>query len=532
MQPQVQRGKPTPGPNAEGGRVDVFMDEVHRDIVSCGLAAPAANPGRSALIRSLLDRATADYGRQNWLAAADHLKQAIEMAPTDSRIHGALGSLRCQLKDYPAALASLTMAVGLAPKDPDLHVQLAMVQLRLNRPAAAEAALGRALELRPEDPTALKLLADSKREHGHYQEAALIYGKLIHEHPDQVGVLLSLAQCFFALGDREGTHAALEHALAVDPHNAIARDNLAVLQAEAKARPTLVHCTPTSAPARLELDDISTAGNGDRELKVAQPSSRSLTATDSSVPIIAGHSHSACLGVPLGRTHEGASQIVALENGDRRFCGFLGKWPRVPGFWGELAQAARGRTVILVWQGNQHLTEFLLMPSHPLDFVLSEDPSLDLDPDAEIVPELAIQTRLAAELPGLTEIIALLRKHGSSRVIVSGTPAPRRDRETMRKGILGNWYFPKLAEQFGFRIEEIPISAPLFQYKLWRVLQRLIRDAALRQSAEFLPVADATLQDGFLREEFGSVSDWMHTNETYGRLMLDHFHAYLNRESP
>jgi len=106
-----------------------------------------------------------------------------------------------------------------------------MAQLQLNHPEAGEAALSRALELRPEDPTALKLLADSKREHGRYQETGTIYGKLINRHPDQVGVFLSLAKCLFKLGDREGTQAALELVLTLDPGNEIARDNLTTLQA-------------------------------------------------------------------------------------------------------------------------------------------------------------------------------------------------------------------------------------------------------------------------------------------------------------
>lgn len=58
--------------------------------------------------------------------------------------------------------------------------------------------------MRPNNPTALKLLADSKRDRGRYQEAGLIYGRLINQHPDQVGVFLSLAKCFLKLGGPGG----------------------------------------------------------------------------------------------------------------------------------------------------------------------------------------------------------------------------------------------------------------------------------------------------------------------------------------
>ena len=46
-----------------------------------------------------------------------------------------------------------------------------MVQPKRNHPEAAEAALNRALGLRPNDFTTLKLLADSKRDHGRCLEA-------------------------------------------------------------------------------------------------------------------------------------------------------------------------------------------------------------------------------------------------------------------------------------------------------------------------------------------------------------------------
>ena len=253
--------------------------------------------------------------------------------------------------------------------------------------------------------------------------------------------------------------------------------------------------------------------------------------TDPSVPIIAGHSHCSCLGVPLG-TRDGLSRLVMLENGDGRFCGFSGSWPRIPSFWEDLAEAARGRTVILVWQGNQHMAEFILAPGQAFDFVLFEDQDLALDPHAEVVPDLAIQERFAESIVGLDEVIPRLYQHGAVRVIVSGTPAPRGSMEVVRKGVLAEKFFAGVAEHLGLRLEDIPISTPLFMHKLWRVVQRLTREAAVRQAAEFLPVPDITLQDGFLRPEFGGVADITHANAAYGQVTLDHFQSYLTRKSP
>ena len=194
-------------------------------------APPKPTPDPAALLASILRYADTHYARENWLAARDFLSLAVQINPDYPRLLGSLGSLQYQLQEYPAACATFSAAVHQTPDNPDLQIQLAMVQLRLNQPEAAEANLNRALELRPNDPTAMKLLADSKRDHGYYQEAGSIYGKLINQHPDQVGGFLSLAQCFSKLGDQDGTQAALEFVLTLDPANAIARENLATLQA-------------------------------------------------------------------------------------------------------------------------------------------------------------------------------------------------------------------------------------------------------------------------------------------------------------
>ena len=201
-------------------------------------SAAKPTPATAALLDSILTSADAHYAREDWAAARDALCLAVELAPNQTQIRAALGSLQYQLQDFAAACGSFTIATSQCPGNPDLHTQLAMTHLKQNQPGPAEVALGHALELRPTDPTALKLLADSRRDRGRYQEAGMIYGGLINKHPDQGGVLLSLAKCFYQLGDREGAEATLEQVLTFDPNNEIARDNLASLKPVAKQTST------------------------------------------------------------------------------------------------------------------------------------------------------------------------------------------------------------------------------------------------------------------------------------------------------
>ena len=98
-----------------------------------------------------------------------------------------------------------------------------------------QAALKRALDLEPENPDALKLLADELRDQNHYQEAAHIYGGLVQRDPSHIDNCLSLAKCFFELGDIATAASALRQVLQLAPAHQSARENLAFLQTKTHA---------------------------------------------------------------------------------------------------------------------------------------------------------------------------------------------------------------------------------------------------------------------------------------------------------
>lgn len=192
--------------------------------------ASPPSPKQSDLLDSILCFADFHYAKQNWQPARDFLSLAVQVAPDNGQIHAALGSLQYQLQDYPAALISFSTAAQLNPKDADLQTQLAMAFLQNNRTGAAEAVLAKATELCPDSIAATKLLADIKLSRSRWAEAAALYGKLINKHPDQVTVFLSLAKCFYGVGDMEGVEATLGQVLTLDPTNEIAKENLLVLR--------------------------------------------------------------------------------------------------------------------------------------------------------------------------------------------------------------------------------------------------------------------------------------------------------------
>lgn len=106
---------------------------------------------------AILKRANDCHARGDSKMTREFLGLAIELAPDNSDLLAALGSIQYKEKDYMAALANFGKAAALNPKDPNLQIQLGMAHLELKHFKQAEVAFGGALELRPGDPLAAQL---------------------------------------------------------------------------------------------------------------------------------------------------------------------------------------------------------------------------------------------------------------------------------------------------------------------------------------------------------------------------------------
>lgn len=242
--------------------------------------------------------------------------------------------------------------------------------------------------------------------------------------------------------------------------------------------------------------------------------------------ILAGHSHCGCMGLAL-RAEDGQNRVVPLENGDPRFVGFTGEWPRGSRYWVELAAAGRGRNVVLVWGGNEHFGHYLFHDGRAFDFVLHEEPDLPLDEDAEIVADRVVHERMGRGMPGVDNIVRRILRDEPRRVVVCGTPPPRRTVELLRAGAAHEAHFRDWAARLGATVDTVPIASPRVMYKMWRVYQRHLETVATNAGALFVPVPPSTQDEGLLRDEYASF-DVTHANPAYGAVMLDELHRTLS----
>lgn len=96
--------------------------------------------------------------------------------------------------------------------------------------ATIEARVREALTLKPDGVEALRLLAGICLQSERWVEAANAARRVFELKPDDLDALSILAKCFFKTGDLESTRTVLERALAIDPGNELAQDNLTALE--------------------------------------------------------------------------------------------------------------------------------------------------------------------------------------------------------------------------------------------------------------------------------------------------------------
>ncbi len=184
-------------------------------------------------------------------------------------------------------------------------------------------------------------------------------------------------------------------------------------------------------------------------------------------------------------------------------------------YWDFLAHAGAGRTVAVVWDGNQHNTAFLLSPEPPFRVYTSTV----CEPGGEQgvwIPQEMVRDFWSASFDRLGDVLALLSR--VAQVLVLGTPPPKSD-QIVRATLASDPYWAVVARELGLELDNVSVTPAAVRVALWRVLQDLTRDQAGKAGATFIPVpASAMSSDDLLLDCYGN-PDVTHANSAYGELM-------------
>lgn len=160
--------------------------------------------------------------------------------------------------------------------------------------------------------------------------------------------------------------------------------------------------------------------------------------------------------------------------------------------------------------GAAHIVLGFLVHPRRFDFVLPSDPGLPLDPDAEVIPSLAVQRILESQMSVYPALMSQVREACSGRMFHVEPPPPCADPARMHARI--PW------ERFPGRCREVsPVS---LRYKLWRLHSQLLSRWCADAGVDLVRVPPgATDAGGCLRDLY--CRDGVHGNERYGALVLE-----------
>lgn len=191
----------------------------------------ASHPHSAELLylNGLLDQQDGDYA-----AAQGYFEKSVTENPADPQARFHFGVVLAALKKNAAAKEQLEKAIALGLDDPEAHFELAKTLRALGENESAQQQVQ--LYQRAREAQSARTQAASKAElgdqaeaSGNFQQAAAYYRDALSINPTESVLAYKLAMALDKAGDVAGERSALEQALEIDPHMAMAHDQLGYL---------------------------------------------------------------------------------------------------------------------------------------------------------------------------------------------------------------------------------------------------------------------------------------------------------------
>jgi hypothetical protein len=181
-------------------------------------------------------------------------------------------------------------------------------------------------------------------------------------------------------------------------------------------------------------------------------------------------------------------------------------------YWDYVAERAAGRTLAIVWNGNQHNSAFMLRHRPP--FRVYREGGIELGPEeGPWLPRTMFREAWDSTFDGLRSLLQRVVPLADVYVVCTPPPNP----EALVRGVLlEEPHFISLAEELGYDLNDLQITPEPVRVALWSVLAEMLEDVAVAGGATFVPVPDGvTSPDGLLLPEF-SAGDVTHAGPAYG----------------
>ncbi|MCB1325957.1 MAG: tetratricopeptide repeat protein [Spirochaetales bacterium] len=162
------------------------------------------------------------FNQNNLELAADHLSQAVRLAPDNGKYHYNLGVVRLRMNQNDRALRSFEQALQAGTNEALVYRALARAFERLNQPTLAIRALEKALYMNPNDIDSLFAQAELFRRQNDLLGAAEAYKRIVNITPGDTNTqeaLIALSGIYMQMERHNDAIDMLERAEQLRPGN-------------------------------------------------------------------------------------------------------------------------------------------------------------------------------------------------------------------------------------------------------------------------------------------------------------------------
>lgn len=230
--------------------------------------------------------------------------------------------------------------------------------------------------------------------------------------------------------------------------------------------------------------------------------------------VVCGHSHADSIRRAIMRPeiHDGGKPEIAV-------C-YSTDWDAGPPgdkeYWNFVAELSRGKKVVVVWNGNQHNSGFMLQTKPKFTVLGVTDDTYDHE--LVPIPRSMIRAYFKPSFEELTEVIPLLSSASSVYLLHGPAPKPL---SYIKDQILQEKYFSDIAKSLGVEMSDLVITSDSLRLELWNVLAELLASYSKTLGTNFINAPEVSRDAlGMLLPEYW-YPDVTHANSKYGMLVIE-----------
>ncbi len=230
--------------------------------------------------------------------------------------------------------------------------------------------------------------------------------------------------------------------------------------------------------------------------------------------VVGGHSHAASIleATTLSKAQSKIESKIAV-------C-YATDWTLGPPgdkeYWNFFADLSQGKDVVIVWNGNQHIANFLFQTDPPFTLIGAQnEPS---EKEFLPIPRTMVKRFFETFFLELDDLVPLMANAKS--ITLMGGPAPK-PLTYINPRIKDEPFLVNVANSLQVDLDTLEISSDRIRLELWKLMSEMLETRAKHLEARFLSAPNEAVDSyGMLLERYSGL-DVSHANAKYGELLVE-----------